>query len=79
MGEGRIDLNIGVPNAGRGGHLKRKVTFERVVEWIKEQGHDEYITKALIKKASGFPDRTYHVFRKNFNIYLAQIQKERKD
>lgn len=79
MAEGRMDLNIGITNMGRGGQLKRKVTFDKVVAWIEAQGHDEYITKALIKKASGFPDKTYHIFRKNFNIYLAQIQKERKD
>ena len=75
-----MNLNIGVMNMGRGGgQLQRKVTFEKVQAWIEAQGHDEYITKALIKKASSFPDRTYHIFRKNFNVYLAQIQKERKD
>jgi|TARA_Y100000034_G_C6690355_1_gene303952 hypothetical protein len=79
MAEGRMDLNIGVSNMGRGAQVKRKVTFEQVQAWIEAQGHDEYITKALIKKASSFPDKTYHVFRKNFNVYLAQIQKERKD
>lgn len=73
----KIDLKAGVPsNDKKKPLLMKKVTFEKVVKWIKAKGHSEEITKRLIKIASQFPDGTYDVFHNNFAKYLSQVQND---
>ena len=73
-------INVGV---SAGNHkakyiLRPALTFEKVVAWIKSKNHDEEVTAKLIKVASGFPEKTYHVFKKNYPKYLEQIIKKER-
>jgi hypothetical protein len=75
----RLNLNIGVPgDKPKQKSMYIKARLSDVIAWIKAKGHDEYITNALIKIASSFPDGAYGTFRKSYHKYLSRIQEERK-
>ena len=76
----RLNLNVGIPGDSerKVPPLKRKVTLEEVIKWIKSLGHDEYVTTHLIKIVSSItPNGTYSGFKSNLNNYITQIGMQR--
>lgn len=73
-----IKAQIYVPGKEKGRGLQRQLTFEKISEWIRLQGLDEYTTEGLIKLASRYPTQALPSFRKNFNLMIQRVRQQRK-
>ncbi len=75
----KINMGVSVLNEGtkQTGPL-RQLTLERVSQWIKLQGFDEYTTEGLIAMAAKYPTQALPSFRKNFNLMIQRVRAQRK-
>lgn len=76
----KINMGVSVLNEGtkQSGPL-RQLTLERVSQWIKLQGFDEYTTEGLIAMAAKYPTQALPSFRKNFNLMIQRVRAQRKN
>ncbi len=61
-----------------GSRLQMQLTLEKITEWIKIQGFDEYTTNGLIELAKRYPTQALPSFRRNFNLMIERVRAKRK-
>lgn len=55
-----------------------ELTHDRICEYIRMQGLDDYTTEGLIKLASTYPTQALPSFRRNFNLMIQRVRAKRK-
>lgn len=75
-----INAKIFIP--GQDGKERRGVkvalTLDKISEWIRLQGLDEYTTAGLIELAKKTPTSALPHFRRNFNLMIARVRQKRQ-
>jgi hypothetical protein len=74
----QIKTSVFTPGGSSGGYVKRHLTLDRISEWIRLQGFDEYTTNGLIELAERYPTQALPSFRKNFNLMIQRVRQKRK-
>lgn len=77
---GRMDIHISIPgdDDGRPRKLRRLLTLDDLVSWIRLQELDDYTTNGLIEIASRYPTHALPMFRKNINIMINRVRAKRR-
>lgn len=74
-----IKTQVFVPGKGESYSGPRKLlTLEKICEWIRMQGFDEYTTNGLIEEAGKYPTQALPSFRRNFNLMIARVREKRR-
>ena len=73
-----IKAQVYVPGKEKGRGLQRQLTFQKISEWIRLQGLDNYTTDGLIELAAKYPTQALPNFRKNFNLMIQRVRQQRK-
>lgn len=74
---GSIKAKVSVPGKGNS-QVSVQLTFQKICEWIKLQGLDDYTTNGLIQMASRYPTESLPSFRKNFNLMIERVRVKRR-
>ena len=73
-----LNAKVYVPGREPGRGLERQLTLEKVSQWIRLQGLDDYTTEGLIELASNYPTQALPSFRQNFNLMIQRVRHQRK-
>lgn len=58
--------------------LRRLLTLDQLIKWIKAQEMDEYTTNGLIELASNYPTHALPSFRKNIQVMINRVRTQRQ-
>jgi hypothetical protein len=58
--------------------IKKQISLEEIISWIKGKGYDPVIIEALIKIAKKYSYAAYGQFKKNVQKHLYKIEEQRK-
>ena len=72
-----LQAKVVMPGGERRG-FRQQLTLQRVTEWIRLQGLDDYTTEGLIEIASRYPTQALPSFRRNFNLMIQRVRQQRK-
>lgn len=76
---GRMDIHISIPgDDGRPKRIKRLLTLDHIILYIRQQELDEYTTNGLIELAERYPTNALPSFRKNINVMINRVRARRR-
>ena len=73
-----LKAKVVMPGQGNRPGFRKQLTLQRITEWIRLQGLDEYTEEGLIEIASKYPTAALPSFRKNFNLMIQRVRQKRK-
>lgn len=74
----KINMSVGIPGREGKNNVRRLLTLERLIEWIKSHRLDKQTEDGLIELAASYPTAAFPSFQRNFHVMLNRVRQKSK-